>query len=95
MELIEGNLFAIAMAVISFVAAWATFKTKLTALEKDFEVVKQESESSKIAIAKRDQEMIGIHRRLAKIDDMKLETQLAEIRTELKHITMLLEKGRE
>jgi len=90
--IVESNLFAILTAAASFISSWAIFKVKLENLEKRIDRIEKTTEANKIAIERRNEEMLGIHRRINALDELKIDAELAGIKTELKHIRALLEK---
>ena len=50
------------------------------------------NEDNKISIERRNEEMKWIHKHIVAIDALKLDAELALIKTDLKHIRALLEK---
>jgi len=91
--MIESNFFSIITAVISIAVAWGIIRTEVKYLKEKNIKLEKVVDSNRIAIERRNEEMISIHKRLDKIDDLKLEARLAEIKTELQHIRDLLEGG--
>lgn len=79
------------MAVASFIAVWATFRTKVEILEKQVNEYAILVRENRTRIERRDEEMAAIHKHLNAIADLKLEAALAEIKAELGHIRALLE----
>jgi len=91
-ELLEQNIAAVIAALISFTAAWAIMRQRVGALEKTVENGAKLLDEYRIKIERRDEEIKQVQEHLARIDELKLEAQLAEIKTELRYIRTMLEK---
>ena len=73
-------------------AELSDMKARLRNLETRVEHGEKTTDDNKIRIERRNEEMRDIHRRLNAIDELKIDAELAGIKTELKHIRVLLEK---
>jgi len=90
--LIEQNIIAIAAAFISFVSAWAIIKSKVEDLEKRVDEHDRLLNDVRVVIERRGQQTKEIYNRLDKLDALKIEGNLAEIKSELSYIRKLLEE---
>ena len=79
---------------MSFISAWAVMKSKIESLEGRMAGNEKKIDDNNVSIERRNEEMRDVHRRLNKIDDLRIEANLAEIKTELSHIRKLIEGGR-
>ena len=107
LNIIGSNITAVVAAFLAFVANYSVIKYKIATLEKNFEkfeayktkIEQRFADGEKVFYASKERtiqqemEMQSVHDQLRKIDSLKLETKLAEISTELKHIRILVEKN--
>jgi hypothetical protein len=83
-------MLTIVSVLLSIGISWGIITSKLSRFEEIAGVVA----SNQTKIAKRDEEMLEVHRRLDKIDEIKIDVRLAEIQRDLKYITAILEDKR-
>ena len=72
--------------IISFIATWAVVKEKVKNLEGRMAKSEEATGSHAVAIAKQDTEMETVHRQLDEFNKMKIESNFAEVKAELRHI---------
>lgn len=91
LEIGASVIFSIIAVFVAIKVSAAKADVKIEMMEKQVAKNSENVANALTAIAKRDEEMKDVHRRLNKIDDLKLEANIAEIKKDLQHIRALLE----